>query len=207
MHLIAAALQSFAPSGMVDDEAAHLLRCHMQKVQTVLAAHRRPREHADAELIDERGGLEREGLPFPAQIDRGQPAQLAIDDRYDAPSRLRIAIPPFRKQDGDRGLFLRLHSIKSYPTPRRRGAKTPPCRFDTLVDTFRAVPPHSVSPGEPPFSCYYCAEPSQARRRAAHWERQIRPPPREKARHRHKLAHRKRTDHSATGSGPNMTSD
>jgi len=51
MGLAAPALQTTTAARMIDNEPAHLLRCQVEKVKTILATDRGPREHPDAQLI------------------------------------------------------------------------------------------------------------------------------------------------------------
>ena len=54
---------------IIYDHAPHLTGGHMQEVQPVLATHRRAGEHIDAQIVHQRGGLQRHHAGFPAEID------------------------------------------------------------------------------------------------------------------------------------------
>ena len=95
MGLAAPALQTITAARMIDNEPAHLLRCQVEKVKTILATDRGPREHPDTQLMNQGSRLQGVGVTLPPEISGSQAAQLPVNSGNELPASFIVSSPPF----------------------------------------------------------------------------------------------------------------
>ncbi len=104
-----------AADGVVDEDAAHRLGCDAEEVRAVAPVNRVLVNEPQICFVDERGGLQGVAGPLARELARGDPLQLAIDERQQLVERRAVARLRLPEQSGHALSQLFSHLPKSAP--------------------------------------------------------------------------------------------
>ena len=80
---------------VIHENPAHHLRRNAEEMRPIPPVALPLVDQAQVELVNERGGLQREATPFAAKLAYGHATQLRVDERQQLVEGIRVTTPPF----------------------------------------------------------------------------------------------------------------